>query len=54
MISSDQPMNGTTQRGQTLGAGGKVRGLPPRSLTKYRSTTEHEEGQVIDPMHLSP
>ncbi len=27
---------------------------PSRSLTKYLSATEHEEWQVIDPMHLSP
>ena len=25
---------------------------PPCHLTKYLSATEHEEGQVIDPMHL--
>ena len=27
---------------------------PPCSLTKYLSATEHEEGQVIYPMNLSP
>ena len=36
-----------------MGAGGILRGLPP-PLTKYLSTTEHEERQIADSMHLCP
>ena len=40
--------------GKNFGAGGILRGYPPALLTKYLSTTEHEERQVADSMHLCP
>ena len=35
-----------------FGRRGKSPWIAPIPLTKYLSATEHEEGQVIDPMHL--
>ena len=55
-VSSAKKQNSKREMKMFKGAGVILRGWPtqpPHRLTKYLSTTEHEEWQVVDTMHLS-